>query len=157
MNVEDQEVPIYNEYLKHGEYRVDASKSEKRAIRRRAHSFVMKEGLLYLKSNTADMTEKQWIVNKEDQMKWPEAQALPIKSAENVAHVLLSLITRFGCFSVCISDQGHEFVNALNDKRFEMAGIEDRVSSAYHPQTNNLDEQMNQTVTKAIVKYLNLE
>ncbi|KAL5516094.1 hypothetical protein EMCRGX_G001364 [Ephydatia muelleri] len=29
----------------------------------------MKEGLLYLKSNTADMTEKQWIVNKEDQMK----------------------------------------------------------------------------------------
>ena len=69
MNVEDQEVPIYNEYLKHGEYRVDASKSEKRAIRRRAHSFVMKEGLLYLKSNTADMTEKQWIVNKEDQMK----------------------------------------------------------------------------------------
>ena len=29
----------------------------------------MKEGLLYLKRNTADMTEKQWIVNKEDQMK----------------------------------------------------------------------------------------
>ena len=55
--------------VKHGEYRADASKSEKRAIRRRAHSFVMKEGLLYLKSNTADMTEKQWIVNKEDQMK----------------------------------------------------------------------------------------
>ena len=51
-------------YLKHGEYRVDASKSEKRAIGRRAHSFVMKEGLLYLKSNAADMTEKQWIVNK---------------------------------------------------------------------------------------------
>ena len=63
---------LYNDifkYLKHGEYRVDASKSEKRAICRRVHSFVMKEGLLYLKSNTADMTEKQWIVNKEDQMK----------------------------------------------------------------------------------------
>ena len=59
----------FSKYLKHGEYRVDASKSEKRAIRRRAHSFVMKEGLLYLKSNTADMTEKQWIVNKEDQIK----------------------------------------------------------------------------------------
>ncbi|KAL5479473.1 hypothetical protein EMCRGX_G022999 [Ephydatia muelleri] len=135
----------------------------------------MKEGMLYLKSNTADMTEKQWIVNKEDQMKvilschdgklggghfgrdktlqkicsqfycmarydkahkrickeeidrylatctdyfskWPEAQALPTKSAEGVAHFLLSLITWFGCFSVCISDQGREFVNALNDK-----------------------------------------
>ena len=59
MNDEDQEVPLYNkifQYLKHGEYRVDASKSEKRAIRRRAHSFVMKKGLLYLKSSTADMT-----------------------------------------------------------------------------------------------------
>ena len=46
MNDEDQEVPLYNEifqYLKHGEYRVDASKSEKRAIRRRVHSFVMKK------------------------------------------------------------------------------------------------------------------
>ena len=31
MNDEDQELPLYNEifqYLKHGEYRVDASKSE---------------------------------------------------------------------------------------------------------------------------------
>ena len=47
MNDEDQQVPLYNEifqYLKHGEYRVDASKSEKLgAIRRRAHSFVMKK------------------------------------------------------------------------------------------------------------------
>ena len=87
--------------------------------------------------------------------KWPVAQALPTKSAEGVAHFLLSLITRFGYFSVCISDQGLEFVNALNDKLFEMAGIEHRVSSAYHPQTNGLDKRMNQTVTKAIVKYLN--
>ena len=36
-----------------------------------------------------------------------------------------------------------------------MAGIEHRVSSAYRPQTNGLDERMNQTVTKPIVKYLN--
>ena len=46
MNDEDQEVPLYNEifqYLKHGEYRVDARESEKRAIRRRAQSFVMKK------------------------------------------------------------------------------------------------------------------
>ena len=38
-----------------------------------------------------------------------------------------------------------------------MAGIEHQVSSAYHPQTNGLDKRMNQTVTKAIVKYLNPE
>ena len=53
--------------------------------------------------------------------KWPEAQALPTKSAEEVAHFLLSLITRLGCFHVCISDQGREFVNSLNEKLFEIA------------------------------------
>ena len=89
--------------------------------------------------------------------KWPEAEALPTKSAEKVAHFLLSLITRLGCFHVCISDQGREFVNSLNEKLFEIAGVEHRVSSAYHPQTNGLDERMNQTLTKAIVKYINTE
>ena len=56
-----------------------------------------------------------------------------------------------------LADQGHEFVNALSDKLFEMAGIEHRVSSAYHAQTNRLDKRMNQTVTKVIVNYLNPE
>ena len=37
-----------------------------------------------------------------------------------------------------------------------MADIEHR-EYAYHPQTNGLDERMNQTVIKAIVKYLNTE
>ena len=46
--------------------------------------------------------------------KWPEAQALPSKCAEGVAKFVLSLITRFGCFKVCISDQSREFVNSLN-------------------------------------------
>ena len=57
MNDEDQEVPLYNEYLKHGEYRVDASKSEKLAgDLQESTQFRDEEGLLYLKSNTADMT-----------------------------------------------------------------------------------------------------
>ena len=31
------------------------------------------------------------------------------------------------------------------------------MNSAYHPQTNGLDERMNQTITKAIMKYVNSE
>ena len=57
MNDEDQELPLYNEifqYLKHGEYRVDASKSE--MLEGDSQEFRDEEGLLYLKSNTADMT-----------------------------------------------------------------------------------------------------
>ena len=59
--------------------------------------------------------------------------------------------------SCLTSDQGREFVNSLNEKLFEIAGVEHRVSSAYHPQTNGLDERINQTLTKAIVKYINTE
>eukprot|EP00731_Ephydatia_muelleri_P007459 Em0003g1707a len=89
--------------------------------------------------------------------KWPEAQALPSKCAEGVAKFVLSLITRFGCFKVCISDQGREFVNSLNEKLFSLTGIEHRIASAYHPQTNGLDERLNQTVTKSLVKYINTD
>ena len=89
--------------------------------------------------------------------KWPEACGLPSKSADGVAHFLHTLIMRFGCFQVCISDQGREFVNEVNQRLFDRVGIEHRISSAYHPQTNGLDERMNQTVTKALIKYVETE
>ena len=66
--------------------------------------------------------------------KWPEAQALPSKCAAGVANFLFSLITRLGCFQICISDQGREFVNEKNNNLFALAAVEHRVSSAYHPQ-----------------------
>ena len=69
----------------------------------------------------------------------------------------MSLITRFGCFQICISDQGREFVNEINNNLFALARVEHRVSSAYDPQTNGLDERMNQTITKAIMKYVKSE
>ena len=89
--------------------------------------------------------------------KRPEAQALPSKCAAGVANFLLSLITRFGCFQICISDQGREFVNEINNNLFALAGVKHCVSSVYHPQTNGLDERMNQTITKVIMKYVNSE
>ena len=58
---------------------------------------------------------------------------------------------------MCISDQGREFVNEVNQRLFDRVGVEHRISSAYHPQTNGLDERMNQTVTKALIKYVDTE
>ena len=71
MNDEDQEVPLYNEifqYLKHGEYRVDASKSEKlEGDSQESTQFRdEEEGLLYLKSNTADTTCKSGLLRAFD-------------------------------------------------------------------------------------------
>ena len=46
-------------------------------------------------------------------------------------------------------------MNSLNEKLFLLTGTE--YASAYHPQTNGLDERMNQTVTKSLVKYINAD
>ena len=46
--------------------------------------------------------------------KWPDAMALPDKSAAGVAKFLDVLITRHGCPSIIQTDQGREFVNQVN-------------------------------------------
>ena len=43
----------------------------------------------------------------------------------------------------CVSDQGGEFVNELNEQLFTMTGTNHRVGSAYHPQTNGMVERLN--------------
>ena len=48
--------------------------------------------------------------------KWPEATALPDKTATGVAEFLFLCFTRHGCCKVKISDQDREFVNQVNDK-----------------------------------------
>ena len=45
--------------------------------------------------------------------KWPEATALPSKSAIGVAEFLFKCFTRHGCCKVKISDQRREFVNKV--------------------------------------------
>ena len=50
------------------------------------------------------------------------------------------------------SDQGREFVNSLNDKLFRLTGVQHIISTAYHPQTNGLDERFNQTLQRALLK-----
>eukprot|EP00731_Ephydatia_muelleri_P005086 Em0002g1262a len=69
---EQIEIQLYNDiyrYFKDSEYRPNATKNDKRAIRRRACSFVLRDGLLYFTEDGADSTAKQWIVDKESQMK----------------------------------------------------------------------------------------
>ncbi|KAL5477308.1 hypothetical protein EMCRGX_G024090 [Ephydatia muelleri] len=71
--------------------------------------------------------------------KWPEAAAIPSKEAKEVAFFLFKMICRYGCIKIVISDQGREFVNNINQHLFEYLKTEHRVSTAYHPQTNELN------------------
>ena len=47
-----------------------------------------------------------------------------------------------------------EFVNEVSNKLLEMTGTEQRVTSAYHPQSNGLCERQNRTIKDSLVKIL---
>ncbi|KAL5477394.1 hypothetical protein EMCRGX_G024189 [Ephydatia muelleri] len=89
--------------------------------------------------------------------KWPEATALPDKTARGVAEFLFLCFTRHGCCKVKISDQGREFVNQVNDELCRLCGIQCNMTSAYHPQSNGLDERFNQTLQRQLLKFVESE
>ncbi len=84
--------------------------------------------------------------------KWAEAAALSSKAAVEVAGFLYSLFCRHGVPVLIMSDQGREFVNKLNDELFMLTGVRHYISTAYHPQTNGLDERFNQTLQRTLLK-----
>lgn len=58
----------------------------------------------------------QYIMTVSDYFsKWPEATALPDKSAIGIAEFLYKCFTRHGVCRVKITDQGREFVNKVNN------------------------------------------
>ena len=100
--------------------------------------------------------------------KWSEAKPIHDKSAPTVAQFLYQLICRqflyelicrHGCFAIQINDQGREFVNEVADELHSMTDTQQRVTSAYHPQSNGLVERQNRTIKNTLVKVLdqNLE
>lgn len=53
---------------------------------------------------------------------------------------------RMGMPHVLTSDQGTEFNNEVNKELTGLMGIDHRLTTAYHPQANGLDERFNQTI-----------
>ena len=85
--------------------------------------------------------------------KWvAEAGSLPTREAKGVANFFYSLICRHKVLKQIQSDQGREFVNSLNNQLFRLTGVQHIISTAYHPQTNELDERFNQPLQRAIMK-----
>ena len=88
--------------------------------------------------------------------KYVEARALKDKSADSVARFIFEdVVCRYSCtVDVQINDQGREFVNALSDRLHVLIGVQQRVTSAYHPQANGLTERNNRTIGERLVKCL---
>ena len=82
-----------------------------------------------------------------------EMLALKTKSAREVAQFIYEdIICRWGSPDVIITDQGHEFCNAINDELMEHAHCKHRITSSYHPQSNGLVERQNRTTTNFLLK-----
>ena len=77
---------------------------------------------------------------------------MPTKEAKHVAGFLYKMILRHGCPLETVSDQGREFCNQLVDQLEEFTGFEHKIISAYHPQSNGLDERFNQTLKAQLQK-----
>ena len=83
-----------------------------------------------------------------------EAKAVKDKGAPTVTKFLYEIICRHGCMRIQINDQGKEFVNEVSENLHEMTGTEQRITSAYHPQSNGLCERQNRTIKDSLGKVL---
>ena len=81
------------------------------------------------------------------------ARPMKNKTAESVAEVLWHYISIYGPPRTMLSDQGSEFVNHVVRQLTLMCGINHRVTSPYHPNTNGLVERFNQTLIRALKKH----
>ncbi len=60
---------------------------------------------------------------------------------------------RYGCpEEIILSDQGREFCNHSVDLLEQLTGFKHTVTGAYHPQSNGLDERLNQTMKAQLQK-----
>jgi hypothetical protein len=105
------------------------------------------------------LTEKgnQYIVVVTEYLtKWVEAQALPdAKAASVVPFFYEDVICRHGCPKELLTDQGTHFVNEMLDSLCKRLGVQHKLSTAYHPQTNGLVERFNRTLCEMLAKYSN--
>ena len=86
--------------------------------------------------------------------KFVVAKGLKCKSAAEVAFFLYEIQVQFGVVEIHINDQGREFVNELAEKLHTLTGVQQRITSAYHPQANGLAERNNRTVQNCLLKTL---
>ena len=77
---------------------------------------------------------------------------MPTKEASHIADFVYKMIFHHGCPEEIILDQDREFCNQFINRLEELTGFRHRVKSAYHPQSNRLDERMNRTLKRGIAE-----
>ena len=78
--------------------------------------------------------------------RYMEAIAMKNQEAETVAKALEDIFSRHGLPGILLTDQGANFQSKLVKSMCQMFNIDQRKTTAYHPQTNGLCERFNQTL-----------
>jgi len=85
--------------------------------------------------------------------KWVETVATPNADSPTVAKALVDrIVCRLGPPSTLVSDRGSHFANALIKHICSQLGIDQRLATAYHPQTQGLVERFNATLLDLLSK-----
>ncbi|CAG8628114.1 3937_t:CDS:2, partial [Diversispora eburnea] len=83
--------------------------------------------------------------------KWSEAKAIKEATAIETAKFLYeTIICQYGTPSIILSNRGTHFVNETIKLMKEEVGFRHKLSSAYHPQINELTEQFNGTLCRTL-------
>ena len=84
---------------------------------------------------------------------WPEAFAVPDKTADTVADLIIEQIyPRFGCPLQIVSDNGTENVNKVMKETLAKLKIDHVLTSVYHPQNNAKVERFHRTLHDVLAK-----
>ncbi|RDX87062.1 Gag-Pol polyprotein, partial [Mucuna pruriens] len=88
--------------------------------------------------------------------RWVEARTTKANDAKTVVEFVKSnIFCKFGVSNVLISDQGSHFYNHTMATLLEKYGVVHRVTTAYHPQTNDQVEVFNKEIKKLLQKMAN--
>lgn len=86
---------------------------------------------------------------------WPEAFALPDKSAESVAHVVIDeVFPRFRCPLQIVTDNGTENENRVIRETLKELNVDHVTTSFYHPEANAKVERFHRTLHDILAKKL---
>ena len=84
--------------------------------------------------------------------KWSDAKPIANKTAPTTVEFLYEMMCRHDCFAIQINNQGRKFLNEVSDELNFLTGVQQRVTSAYHPQSNGLVEKQNRTTLNSLAK-----
>ena len=84
---------------------------------------------------------------------WPEAFAVPDKTEDTIAHLLIEeIFPRFGCLLELVTDNGTENVNWVMKETLRTLNIHHMTTSFYRPQSNSKVERSHRTLHDILAK-----